>query len=115
MPEGAGPLAGVRSVVLIDRPSREVRVRKVDGLPKRADLVYTHRPIEELPEIVDAARTVGATAVWIQSGRDATGAKDPRGCWFSQQDSDRARGIVEGAGLRYIDSPYIADVARERR
>jgi len=138
MPEDTGPLAGVRSVVLIDWPSRdvpdtlarsglavvsndgpdeynayelvgdEVRVRKVDGLPKRADLVYTHRPIDELPEIVEAAKTVSATAVWIQSGRDATGAKDPRGCWFSRQDSDRARGIVEGAGLRYIEGPYIA-------
>src|SRR5687767_10645 len=99
MPEDTGPLAGVRSVVLIDWPSREVpdtlarsglavvsndgpdeynayelvgdevRVRKVDGLPKRADLVYTHRPIDELPEIVDAAKTVGATAVWIHGSR----------------------------------------------
>ena len=62
-----------------EREGAEVRVRSVEGLPKRADLVYAHRPLDELPGIVDAAKTLGATAVWLQSGRDANGAKDPRG------------------------------------
>jgi len=90
----------------------EVRVREVGQLPKQADLVYTHRPIDELPEIVDTAKAVGAKAVWIQSGRDKTGAKDPRGCWLSQAESDKARKVVEEAGLTYIEAPYIADAAR---
>lgn len=144
MPEAAGPLAGVRSVVLIDWPSRdvpdalarrgltvasndgpdeynayelvgdEVRVRSVDGPPVRADLVYTHRPIDELPEIVDTATALGAKTVWLQSGRDASGAKDPRGCWLSADDAREARAIVEAAGLRYVDAPYIGDAAMER-
>ena len=135
----------MRSVVLVDWPSRDVpdalaragltvisndgpdeynayelagadiRVRSVEGLPQRADLVYTHRPLEELPEIVETAKALGATAVWIQSGRDANGAKDPRGCWLSPADAIKARGIVETAGLRFIDSPYIGDAARSPR
>ena len=135
-------LGGTKTVLLIDWPSRdvpdtlarshftvisndgpdeyneyevdggEIRVRDVGQLPKRADLVYTHRPIDELPEIVDTAKALGAKAVWIQSGRDKTGAKDPRGCWMPQAESARARKLVEGAGLTYVEAPYIADVAR---
>ena len=92
----------------------EVHVRSVEALPKHADLVYTHRPIDELPEIVETAKSVGAKAIWLQSGRDANGAKDPHGCWLSADDARTARESVEVAGLRYIDSPYIADLARER-
>ena len=92
----------------------EVRVRDAGQLPRHADLVYTHRPIDELPEIVDTAKAVGAKALWIQSGLDKTGAKDPRGCWLSQADSGRARDIVEAAGLTYIETPYIADAVRGR-
>lgn len=92
----------------------EVRVRDVGRLPQRADLVYTHRPIDELPEIVDTARSVGAKAVWIQSGRDENGAKDPHGCWMPEQESARARTIVERAGLSYIEAPYIAEALRAR-
>jgi len=144
MTDVAKLLAGTKTVLLIDWPSRdvpdtlarsgltvvsndgpdeynayetqadEVRVRDVGQLPKRADLVYTHRPIDELPEIVDTAKAVGAKAVWIQSGLDKTGAKDPRGCWLPEAESTKARGIVESAGLVYIESPYIADAVRGR-
>lgn len=143
MRDGEGPLAGVRSIVLVDWPSRDVpdtlarrgftvvsndgpdlynayeadgdavRTRDVGRLPDRADLVYTHRPIDELPEIVEVARSVGARAVWIQSGRDESGAKDPRGCWLSDDDARSARATVEDAGLRYVDAPYIGAAARE--
>jgi predicted CoA-binding protein len=92
----------------------EVRVRAVGEPPKRADLVYTHRPIDELPDIIEAAKAAGAKAVWIQSGLDASGAKDPRGCWFPDAQSAEAREIVENAGLVYIESPYIADAVRGR-
>ena len=135
-------LANTKTVLLIDWPSRdvpdalarsgftvvsndgpdeynayeveggEIRVREVGQLPKTADLVFTHRPIDELPEVVDTAKAIGAKAVWIQSGRDKTGAKDPRGCWLPESESANARNIVEGAGLTYIEAPYIADVAR---
>ena len=144
MADVAGRLAQTKTVLLIDWPSRdvpdtlarggftvvssdgpdeynayeveggEVRVRDVGQLPKRADLVYTHRPIDELPEIVDTAKAVGAKAVWIQSGLDKSGAKDPRGYWFPQAESDKARKIVEGAGLTYIEASYIADAVRGR-
>lgn len=145
MTDVAKLLASTKTVLLVDWPSRdvpdtlarggftvvsndgpeeynayeveagEVRLRQVGRAPERADLVYTHRPIDELPEIVDTAKAVGAKAVWIQSGLDTTGAKDPRGCWFPQADSDTARKIVEEAGLTYIQAPYIADAVRSRR
>ena len=144
MADPAKLLDGARTVLLIDWPSRDVpdtlarggftvvssdgpdeynayeiegervRVRAVGEPPMRADLVYTHRPIDELPEIIDAAKAAGAKAVWIQSGLDETGAKDPRGCWLPDAESTKAREIVEGAGLTYIESPYIADAVRGR-
>jgi len=144
MTDVAKLLTGSKTVLLIDWPSRdvpdtlarhgftvvsndgpeecnayevegdEVRVRQVGRLPERADIVYTHRPVDELQEIVDTARSVGAKAVWIQSGRDNAGAKDPHGCWLPQEESGRAREIVEGAGLSYVEAPYIADAVRAR-
>ena len=93
---------------------RDVRIRSVGQPPQRVDLMYTHRPIDELPEIVDTAKSMGARAVWIQSGRDKTGARDPHGCWMPQEDSRRARAIVEGSGLTYIETPYIAEAFRAR-
>jgi hypothetical protein len=92
-----------------------IRVRTLAHTPERADIVYAHRPVDELPEIVQTAKQLGATTVWIQSGRDSGGRKEPTGCWLAPDDSRRAREIVEGAGLRYFDAPYIADVARSTR
>ena len=137
-------LASTKTVLLIDWPSRdvpdtlaragytvvsndgpdeynayeakgdEVRLRDVGQLPRTADLVYTHRPIDELAEIVDTAKALGAKAMWIQSGLDNTGAKDPRGCWLPEADAAKAREIVEAAGITYIEAPYIAEVARAK-
>ena len=90
----------------------EVRVEYVGRLPDRADIVYTHRPVDELPEIVETAKTVGAKAVWIQSGLDSGGVKNPRGVWLAPDDSRRAREIVEVAGLEYVEAPYIGDAVR---
>lgn len=142
MTDGVDLLRTAKSVLLVDWPSRDVpdtlarggfavtssdgpdeynayeveqgsvRVRSIDAVPELADLVYTHRPIEELPEIVNRAKSVGARAVWFQSGRSDRGAKDPRGCWMPPDDARRARAIVEKAGLSYIESPYIADAVR---
>lgn len=93
----------------------EVVRRPLGRPPEHVDVVYAYRPIAELPGIVAAARAAGATAVWIQSGLDAGGGKDPTGCWLSDADAAQARAIVEGAGLVYVDQPYIVDAVRDLR
>jgi predicted CoA-binding protein len=90
----------------------EVLARPVGRPPEHADVVYSYRPIGELPGVVDIARQVGAAAVWHQSGRDDAGAPDPRGCWMNMAESQQARAIVESAGLTYVQGPYIADAVR---
>lgn len=107
-----GPRAADYNAYEVD--GDEVRVRPLASPPQKVDLVYTHRPIDELPETVDTAKSMGARAVWLQSGRDSTGAADPRGCWLPADESARARQIVEGAGLIYVDATYIADAVRTR-
>ena len=93
----------------------EVVVTRAPGPPERAELVYSHRPIGELPEILEMAAETGATTVWVHSGCNADGAKDPRGCWMPPEESARARGLVEAAGFVYVEEPYIVDVARRVR
>jgi hypothetical protein len=90
----------------------EVVSSHVGRPPEHADLVYSFRPVGDLPAILDVARQVGAVAVWQQSGRDSSGAEDRRGCWVPDADSRAARGLAEAAGLRYVDADYIADTAR---
>ncbi len=92
----------------------EVVPRRTGEAPRGADLVYAHRPVEELPGIASLARQLGATAVWHQSGLASTGARDPHGCWMEPGASQTARAIVEAAGLTYMESPYIADEVRRR-
>lgn len=75
--------------------------------PERAELVYAFRPIDELPEIVELAKSVGAAVVWLQSGVDARGVADHRGVAMPPNDRAQARLIVETAGLVYVDAPYI--------
>jgi len=89
-----------------------VAMRKVEELPSRFDIVYAHRPVAELPSIIERARALRAGVIWLQSGRDPTGLRDPRGCWLSPAESDKARALVESAGLIYVEEPYIADAAR---
>ncbi|MGI8929379.1 MAG: CoA-binding protein [Candidatus Limnocylindrales bacterium] len=81
-------------------------------LQERADIVCTHRPVDELSEVVETVKTMGAKAVWIQSGRDSGGVKNPHGVWLAPDDSRRARDIVEVAGLEYVEAPYIGDAVR---
>lgn len=70
--------------------------------PEAADLVYTYRPVDELPDIVEFAQQLGAHAIWFEEGRrDAEQAL-------------AARAIVEAAGLTYLDDPYIVDALRNR-
>ena len=79
----------------------EVVSRSLEAEPDRADLVYTHRPFDELPEILELARRVGARAIWSEAGPDSPGA-------------DRARRTVEAAGITYVDAPRITDAARHQ-
>lgn len=72
----------------------EVVSRRIGRAPERVDLVYAYRPLNELPQIIDTAKSFGAKAIWMQAG--LTGA----------------RSLVEAAGLSYFDEPYIGDAAR---
>jgi len=93
----------------------EIVSRQIGRPPGRADLIYSHRPLSELPGIVAMAKTLQARTVWTQSGLSAAGVKDPKGCWAREEDLRTARELVESAGLNYISEPYIGDAAREIR
>jgi PhnB protein len=93
----------------------DVVVRDLGAPPTQADVVYTFRPLDELPAIVATARALGARALWTQSGRTADGDVAPDGCWVADEDAAKARDLVESAGLVYVDRPYIADLVRQLR
>jgi predicted CoA-binding protein len=93
----------------------QVVARRMGQPPARAELIYCHRPLSELPGIVALAGVLGSRAVWYQSGLTTTGAKHSRGCWVAAEQSHQARALVEAAGLIYIDDTYIADLVRELR
>ena len=86
--------------------------RRVSQPPERADLVYSYRPLSELPGIILLAKTIHASAIWIQSGLSDAGIKNPQGCWLPEDELASARSMVESSGLRFISQPYIAEVAR---
>ena len=87
--------------------------RRTGREPERADLVYSYRPLGELPGIVATATRLGARTVWTQSGVSDGGAIDPKGCWVPEQELHAARNLVQSAGLNYVHEPYIGDVVRE--
>ena len=89
-----------------------VQVSPAGRAPDRVDIVYGHRPLDELPGIIEQARSLNARAVWLQSGQNGLGARDPRGCWMAPQDAIRARQMVEAAELEFVQSPYLPDAVR---
>lgn len=93
----------------------EVVARHVGRPPERADLIYSYRPVSELPEAITTAKDVHARTIWTQSGLSAAGVSDPKGCWVPEEELRLARDLVQSAGLRYVTEPYIGDVAREIR
>jgi predicted CoA-binding protein len=93
----------------------EVVTYHVGRPPQRADLIYSHRPFRELPEIIATAKRLHAKTVWSQSGLSAAGVNDPKGCWVPEEELRLARNLVQSAGLIYVTEPYIGDVAREIR
>jgi hypothetical protein len=76
------------------------------------DLVYCHRPLDELPGIIALAGRLGARGLWWQTGLASDGGKDPSGCWAPPEESRQARELAAAARLAYIDDVYIADAVR---
>ena len=89
----------------------EVGARHSGVPPEAADLIYSYRPLSELPEIIALAKRLHAKTLWTQSGLSAAGVKDPRGCWVPEEELRLARNLVQSAGLNYVTEPYIGDVA----
>ncbi len=87
----------------------EVVTHHLGHPPDRAELVHVHRPLEELPGIVESARRIGAHAIWFQSGLNAGGQPHPAGCWMAPDDAARARRIVESAGMAFVCEPSIVE------
>jgi len=91
----------------------QVAARRTGRPPDRVELVYTHRPLSELPGIVAMATALGALAIWYQSGVNDAGTTNGRGCWVTDEQSRQARALVTAAGMAYVDDTYIADRVRE--
>jgi len=91
----------------------DIRVRRTGAPPAEVDLVYAYRPIDELPAIAAAGVALGASTLWLQSGRTSDGGEDPLGCSLPPEEARRARAIVDKAGLAYLDRPYIVDAVRD--
>jgi predicted CoA-binding protein len=87
--------------------------QRIGHPPDHADLVYSYRPLAELPGVIELAKFVGARTIWTQSGRCSDGREDPRGCWLSDADRLAATCQIQSAGLHHITQPYIADAARQ--
>lgn len=87
-------------------------VTRYGRLPQQVDFVYSYRPLAELDGIIGTAGRFRARAIWSQSGFSSPGLKTPNGCWISEDDLRHARDRVEAAGLEFVTSPYIGDVAR---
>lgn len=91
----------------------QVVARHVGSPPERADLVYSYRPLDELPAIIDQAKALHALTIWTQSGMAASGSEDRKGCWLPENDLERARELIQAAGLSHVAAPYIGDSVRE--
>lgn len=94
------------------RNGDEIVIERTGRPPDEVDLVYSHRPLDELSNIVERAKQLGAIAVWVQSGRRPDGQRDPKSCWLPEAKSRQARVVVEGAGLAYVDDRYLPDEVR---
>ena len=90
-----GPASDDYSTYVVD--DGEVVEQRTGTPPERADLVYSYRPVNELPDIVEQAQQLGAHAVWVQ---------------LRAAESPPARAIVETAGLAFVDGPYLPDAVR---
>ena len=92
-----------------------VVARHVGRPPERADLIYSYRPLKDLPGIIVTAKNLNVKTIWTQSGLSAVGTKDTKGCWVPEEELRAARDLVQSAGLEHVAEPYIGDLAREIR
>jgi len=90
----------------------QIAERHIGRPPEQAELVYSYRPFNELPQIIATAKALHAETIWTQSGLSAPGVKDPKGCFVPHEELEHARQLVESAGMRYVSEPYIGDVVR---
>ena len=88
-------------------------VRRPCDAPALVDLIYAHRPLVELPQLIATATSLHARAIWTQSGLRSDGSRDPRGCWVPDNEECDAAERVRAAGLMYLSRPYIVDAVRE--
>lgn len=95
--------------------SGKVVARYLGRPPAHVDLVYSYRPLSELPEILALAAKLQAKTLWTQSGLSAAGTNDVKGCWLPHNELQSARSLVQAAGLTHITEPYIADAALQAR
>jgi len=77
--------------------------RTIGRYPDSADLFSTYRPLAEIDTVIAAAQRLGVSALWRQSPADTD--DDP--------DRDVWRAHAQAAGLTYLDSPPIEEIARE--
>ena len=98
--EGPGPLEYRHY-----RVGDDGEIVRSDGgpAPDHADLVFEYRPIDELPPIIDEAKRIGATAVWIHD--DGTNADEVA----------ESRRLVREAGLPAVTEPFILDAVSSLR
>jgi hypothetical protein len=79
----------------------EVAIRKVGVRPERADIVYSHRPEDELPGIIDLAQQIGARRLVRDRLAHRPGAGRVRRARLRGRTADRRRGPRERqAGVR---------------
>jgi predicted CoA-binding protein len=88
-------------VVLSELSDGAIVHRQVGRYPDQADLLYTYRPLAEVEAIVSEAQRLGVRTLWRQP---EVGGDDV--------DAEAWRARVEAAGLTYLDSPPIDEVAR---
>jgi len=73
-----------------------VAERRTGRRPQHADIVFSYRPLEELPGILESAIAIGANVLWFQDDGSANGA-----AIASAEDR------VLRAGLTWIASPIL--------
>lgn len=105
---GPGPEDYYAHEIIDGKPTE----RRTGRPPYHADLVYSYRPLAELPQIIANAKSLGAKAIWTQSGLSTPSVKDPEGCWLSDEERTNSANLIRSAGLTHVSEPYIADIAR---
>jgi predicted CoA-binding protein len=78
----------------------DVIERRTGKRPDHADILFSYRPLDELPGILESAVAVGARTLWFQNDGSADDASIAQ-----------AKARVSEAGLQWVCMP-ILDAAR---